>query len=145
MADAATIADFNCRLAWETERRKLNPARINPGVHALLRDPARGIYFLAEVGGVIVGQTMITYEWSDWRNGNFWWIQSVYVLPAFRQQGVFRGLFNHVHKLAKRDRSVCGLRLYMHAENARARRTYERLGWRHTEYEIFDLEFAAKR
>jgi len=141
LPDAATIADFNRRLAWETERRRLNPARINPGVRALLRHPAKGIYYVAEGKGTIAGQLMITYEWSDWRNGNFWWIQSVYVLPEFRKQGVFRALFAHVHKLAKSNKSVCGLRLYMHAANERARRSYERQGLEHTKYEVFEMDF----
>jgi len=131
-------------MAWETERRRLNLARVERGVAALLRDPAKGIYFLAEVDGQITGQLLITYEWSDWRNGTFWWIQSVYVAPEHRQRGVFRALFEHVHRLAKSRKDVCGLRLYMHAKNHRARRTYERLGMDHSDYEVFEMDFVLK-
>jgi GNAT superfamily N-acetyltransferase len=128
-------------MAWESERRRLIRVRVKRGVTALLKDPAKGTYHVAETGGAVVGQLLITYEWSDWRNGNFWWIQSVYVAPEFRQRGVFRALFNHVHKLAKSRRDVCGLRLYMHAENRRARRTYVRLGMSRSEYEVFEMDF----
>jgi GNAT superfamily N-acetyltransferase len=144
LADALVIAGFNARMAWETERRRLALARVKRGVTALLRDPAKGIYFVAEVDGEIAGQLLITYEWSDWRNGNFWWIQSVYVAPEHRQRGVFRALFEHVHRLAKSRKGVCGLRLYMHAENRRARRTYERLGMENSDYEVFEMDFVLK-
>ena len=140
-SDTAVIADFNARIAWETERLKLNRARVHRGVVALLKDKSKGIYFVAEEKGVIAGQLLITYEWSDWRNGNFWWIQSVYVAPEFRQQGVFRALFAHVRKLAKGRRDVCGLRLYVDADNARAQRAYKRLGMELSRYEIFEMDF----
>ena len=83
----------------------------------MLKDPAKGIYYVAEVAGAVAGQLMITYEWSDWRNGNIWWIQSVYVKPEFRRAGVFRALFHHVQTLARTRKEVCSLRLYVHAEN----------------------------
>ena len=92
----------------------------------MLRDDTKGIYFLAEEKGIVAGQLSITTEWSDWRNGNFWWIQSVYVAPEFRQRGVFRALYAHVRRLAKSRRDVCGLRLYVDEDNARAQRAYER-------------------
>lgn len=141
LADTAIIADFNCRLAWETEQVRLNPATVNRGVAALLKDAAKGIYFIVEQDGVVIGQLLITYEWSDWRNGNFWWIQSVYVLAEFRQQGIFRALFEHVRKLARSRRGVCGLRLYAADHNRRAQRAYLRLGMTHTDYEVFELVF----
>ena len=134
------IADFNQRLAAETEDLRLEPDRIEPGVAAVLKDPAKGIYYVAEMAGEIVGQVMITYEWSDWRNGMMWWLQSVYVLPQSRQQGVFRLLFQHVESLARGRTDVCALRLYMHADNTRARQSYERLGMKHTKYEVFELD-----
>ena len=96
---------------------------------------------MAEVEGTVAGQLMITYEWSDWRNGNIWWLQSVYVRQEFRRQGVFRQLFQHLHDLARRQKDVCSLRLYMHTENQTARRSYEKLGMRRTPYEVFELEF----
>jgi GNAT superfamily N-acetyltransferase len=125
----------------ETEQRRLDPERIRPGVAAVLEDPARGIYFVAEVDANVAGQTLITYEWSDWRNGNFWWIQSVYVAEAHRGRGVFRALFEHVHAAAKARPDVCGVRLYMDAHNDRARQAYERLGLKRTNYEMFETDF----
>ena len=89
----------------------------------------------------ITGQLMLTYEWSDWRNGNFWWIQSVYVAEAFRGNGIFRALFRHVQALARARPDVCGLRLYMDAHNNRARQAYERLGLKLTNYELFEMDF----
>jgi GNAT superfamily N-acetyltransferase len=122
---------------------------VGAGVRALLGDAAKGTYFLAEAAGpegtVIAGQLLITYEWSDWRNGNFWWIQSVYVAQPFRGSGVFRALFQHVHELAKSNQDVCGLRLYMDAHNGPARQTYERLGLKETNYEIFEIDFVLSR
>ena len=99
---------------------------------------------MAEAGGVVVGQVMITYEWSDWRNGNIWWLQSVYVKEGFRQSGIFRALFNHLKQLAVARPDVCGLRLYMHADNTRARQSYERLGMKRTKYEVFEMELGNK-
>ena len=106
---------------------------------ALLADNSKGTYYLAQVNGRIAGQLMITFEWSDWRNGNTWWIQSVYVRPDFRRQGVFTALFQHVANLARQSPEVCQLRLYMHGENATARRCYESLGMTRTPYEVFEL------
>lgn len=133
------------RLALETERRELDLDRVTQGVTALLNDPAKGTYFVAEsladTMRAVVGQVLITYEWSDWRNGNFWWIQSVYVKEAFRGRGIFRALFEHVQRHAKERHDVCGLRLYMDSQNTRARRVYERLGLKQTEYELFETDF----
>ncbi len=141
VTDAAVIADFNSRLAWETEKFKLDPQTIQRGVRAVLRDAAKGIYFVTEHEGKVVGQLLITYEWSDWRNGNFWWIQSVYVAAEFRQSGVFRSLFAQIQKLAKARRDVCGLRLYVEKNNRRAQRAYERLGMKHAHYEVYETSF----
>ena len=141
LTDAAVLADFNSRLAWETEKLRLDPPTVGRGVRALLKAPARGTYFVAEQGGVILGQLLITYEWSDWRNGNFWWIQSVYVVAASRQGGVFRALFNHVEQRARSRREVCGLRLYVEKNNGRAQRAYDRLGMKHAPYEIYETSF----
>ncbi len=132
-------------MAWETEKRQLNSERVKAGVIGLLRDPAKGSYFLAEVktvsGRAVAGQLLITSEWSDWRNGYFWWIQSVYVAEAFRGNGVFPALFGHIQALARTRPDVCGLRLYMDSHNERARQAYERLGLKLTNYQIFELEW----
>lgn len=142
--DCAVIADFNSRLAWETEQLRLDPQTIRRGVRAALKDASKGTYFVVEREGVVVGQLLITYEWSDWRNGNFWWIQSVYVAAEHRQAGVFRTLFAHVQKLAQARRDVCGLRLYVEKNNDRAQRSYTKLGMTKTHYEVFETDFRQK-
>jgi len=139
-ADAPVITAFNLRLAEESEGLRLQPATVQAGVAAELSDPSKGVYYVAELDGAVAGQLMITYEWSDWRNGTIWWIQSVYVTPECRRAGVFRALFDHVRTLAQRREDVCTLRLYVHAGNERARQSYERLGMTRTQYEIFELE-----
>jgi GNAT superfamily N-acetyltransferase len=139
-ADGPVIADFNLRLAEETEGLRLDPACVRAGVVALLKDPAKGVYYVAEVNGAVAGQLMITYEWSDWRNGNLWWIQSVYVKQELRAQGILRRLFEHVKTLAREQKGVPALRLYVHADNLRAHRSYERLGMSRTKYEVFELD-----
>lgn len=144
LADCAVIADFNSRLAWETEQLRLDSQTIRRGVRAALKDASKGTYFVVDHEGAVVGQLLITYEWSDWRNGNFWWIQSVYVAAEHRQAGVFRGLFAHVQKLAQARRDVCGLRLYVEKNNNRAQRSYTKLGMTKTHYEIFETDFRRK-
>ena len=139
--DAAIIARFNALMAVETESKTLDAELLQKGVEALLADPSKGFYFLAESEGRVVGQTMITYEWSDWRCGDFWWIQSVYVAPAARRQGVFRALYRHLHDLARNDGQVCGFRLYVEQENRSAQQTYERLGMAPSHYRCFEVDF----
>ena len=128
VTDAAVIASNNSFMAEETEGRTLDPDIIGPGVEALLANPGKGRYWVAESDGQIVGQLMVTYEWSDWRNGTVWWIQSVYIAPDFRRQGVFSALYHHVESLAATEPDVCGLRLYVEDNNHRAQQTYEALG-----------------
>ncbi len=139
-ADAPVITDFNLRLAQETEDLALEEPRVRKGVAAILQDPAKGLYFVAEIDGTVAGQVMITYEWSDWRNGNLWWLQSVYVKDEFRGRGVFRALFTYLRDLAQKEAGVAGIRLYMHAANDRARRSYEALGMSQTNYVVFELD-----
>jgi GNAT superfamily N-acetyltransferase len=144
LADIATIVAFNQQLASETEGRHLERDVLEAGVAALLRDPARGRYFVAEVPhGTIVGQVMITFEWSDWRNGAFWWIQSVYIAPGWRRQGVFRRLFEHIDALSRRAPAVCGLRLYVDRSNARAQATYLKCGLDLTQYLLMECDRSA--
>jgi GNAT superfamily N-acetyltransferase len=138
-ADAATIAEFNIRLAWESESKSLEPAVIAAGVAACLADPAKGFYTLAERSGEVVGQTLITLEWSDWRNGWFWWIQSVYVRQDCRGLGVFRALFEHLHEDAKKRPDVIGLRLYVEAGNEQAQAVYKKLGMTETGYGLLEM------
>ena len=126
--DAAALVEFNCRLAAETEGKALDPAVVSAGVAASLADPHKGAYFVAEEGGMAAGCMLLTFEWSDWRNGWLWWIQSVYVRPEYRRRGIFRALYGHVHGLAKADRSVIGLRLYMEQNNRAAEATYRAVG-----------------
>jgi len=140
-ADTDIIARFNTLMANETEHVVLDLERLKTGVESLLLDPSKGVYYLAEQNNRVVGQMMITYEWSDWRNGTFWWIQSVYVESDARGSGVFRALFDHVHSLAKSRSDVCGLRLYVERSNDRAKRTYDRHGMHLSHYEMFEMDF----
>lgn len=145
--DAPTIIDFNRRMAIETEGHDLHVELITPGVERVLADPSRGRYLVAEFAESeaapasarpgVVGQMMITSEWSDWRNGWFHWIQSVYVAPEARKHGVFRALYEHALDAAKRDPDVIGLRLYVEHENHAAQAVYERLGMVKTGYLLF--------
>jgi len=139
--DAATIVEFNARLATETEERTLDRNLLRRGVEALLADAAKGTYFVAIHGAAIVGQLMITYEWSDWRNGMFWWIQSVYVKPEERGKGVFGLLYGYLLEEAKRRGGIAGLRLYVDHANTRAQTTYAKLGMKKSGYEMFETDF----
>jgi ribosomal protein S18 acetylase RimI-like enzyme len=136
--DAPIIVDFNRRLAEESEGKNLDLTVLREGVAAALADPHKGPYFLAEEDGVVVGQMQVTYEFSDWRNGWFWWVQGVYVRPEARRKGVFRALFEHVVEAAKRDPEVIGLRLYVERDNELAHQTYEKLGMVWTSYLLME-------
>jgi GNAT superfamily N-acetyltransferase len=140
-ADAATIVAFNVKMAMETEGRSLEPELINPGVAAVLGDPGKGRYWVAEMDGEVVGQLMVTYEWSDWRNGVFWWIQSVFIRDDRRRKGIFSALHRHVESLARSAGDVCGIRLYVERENRRARKTYEALGMASPGYQVMEIDF----
>lgn len=137
-ADATVLASFNLAMARETENLELLPEVITAGVAAILGDPDRGFYLVAESRGEIAGALMVTSEWSDWRNGFFWWIQSVYVRPEFRRQAIYRSLHEHLRELARVDPNICGLRLYVEQENARAQATYSRLGMHETHYRLYE-------
>ncbi len=136
--DAPVLIEFNAAMALETEQKTLLPAVIGAGVHSLLGNPAAGFYVIAANGDRVVGSLMITKEWSDWRNGTFWWIQSVYVRPELRRQGVYKRLYRHVQDLAAGDPAVCGFRLYVERENGRAQATYQALGMKQTRYLVFE-------
>ena len=134
------IADFNIRMAEETELKELNAKDVRKGVEAVLKDPGKGFYLVAETGNSreIVGQLLVTFEWSDWRNNNFWWIQSVYVEPEARNQGVFTQLCRKLGDLADSEGQVCGFRLYVDKSNVAAKRIYESIGFRMTSYEMYE-------
>ena len=141
-ADLDTVVRFNLALAKESEGRELDEDRLTAGVAAVLADDEKGTYFLVEKDGEVIAQTMITYEWSDWRNGNFWWIQSVYVHAEHRGTGVFSLLYRHIHELARKTASVAGLRLYVDQENQQAADIYRALGMQDAHYDMLEVEFA---
>jgi ribosomal protein S18 acetylase RimI-like enzyme len=140
-SDQASIVEFNSRLADETEGKQLDPNLIGPGVAAILADSGKGRYWLAIIAGKVAGQIMVTYEWSDWRNGMLWWIQSVYVPAEFRRMGVFSALYQHVESLVKEDQNACGLRLYVENNNTRAQQTYRNLAMTEPGYIVMQSIF----
>jgi GNAT superfamily N-acetyltransferase len=140
-ADLPFIVAANAALASETEGQTLDGALLGPGVRAVLADPRLGRYYIADMDGLPVGQLMTTYEWSDWRNGLFLWIQSVYVQPAHRSGGVFRALFAHLEALARRDSRICGIRLYVDRGNEPAQGVYARLGMHRSNYGIMETVY----
>lgn len=137
-ADLAFIVDANAAMATETEHRQLDRDVLTRGVSALLAAPQRGFYLVAERAGERVGCVLVTHEWSDWRNGDWYWLQSVYVVPAARRGGVFRALHGEVERRARADPDVIGLRLYVERDNARAQASYVALGLRETVYRLFE-------
>lgn len=141
LADLQFIVDCNARIAAETEYRELDRRLLLQGVRALLDDPSKGRYYIAHEDGRALGQLMYTTEWSDWRNGDFWWIQSVYVRPEARRRGVFSLLYRHLEALARATSGVCGIRLYMAHHNEGARSTYLSLGMRDTGYLVLEVDF----
>ena len=141
LEDAERIAEYNRSMAWETEKKKLDAATVLKGVQAGLGQPNLCRYFTAEVDGRVIGQAMITYEWSDWRNGELWWVQSVYVDPDHRRRGIFRELFQHILSIAQNHPKVCGLRLYVEADNQIGMNVYRSLGMVPTGYHVYELEF----
>jgi ribosomal protein S18 acetylase RimI-like enzyme len=145
--DAEVIVEFNVRLAAESEGKRLDRETLRRGVAAVLADRAKGRYFVAvaESKGEVIGQVMLTYEWSDWRDGFIWWIQSVYVAEPHRRRGVFRALFEHVRREAEADPGVVGLRLYVEEHNTRAHATYGNLGMNRPGYFVMETMFADLR
>lgn len=137
-ADRDFLVDCACAMARETEHKQLDLPTVRAGVAALLADPSRGRVFIADASGVPAATLMLTYEWSDWRNGFFWWIQSVYVVPTQRRRGLYRLLHEHVRDLAARTDGVYGLRLYVERDNVDAQRTYRRMGMDETAYRIYE-------
>ena len=138
--DTAAIADFNISMALETEGKHLDPATINQGVANMIANPNMGFYLVAEDNGTVVGSLMVTTEWSDWRNGLFWWIQSVFIVETYRRRGIYGRLYETVKTLAAEADNVCGYRLYVEKDNRPAQLTYENLGMQATDYLMYEEE-----
>ena len=140
--DCDWLAGCAIAMALETEHKHLDPDTVHAGVAAGIADPAKAHYFVAvDAAGTATGTLMLTHEWSDWRNGDWWWIQSVYVPPAQRRGGVFAALYRHVETLARATPGVIGLRLYVERDNVTAQRTYSALGMDDAGYRIFEARF----
>ena len=145
MDDAETIARYAADMALETENLTLDRQRVRRGVQAALQDPTKGFYLLALADGTVAGQSMVTFEWSDWSNGMRWWLQSVYVHPAYRRRGIYRGLFEHLRQKAAKEHAVCCLRLYVHRENFGAQAVYQKLGFQETQYLLYEMDLPRDR
>ncbi len=141
LEDWPCLAAGNIALAAETEDKRLPQEKIEPGVRAVLKDERKGQYFVACDESRVVGQVMSTWEWSDWRDGEIWWLQSVYILPDYRGRGIFRALYEHVYQLARNSENVVGLRLYVEQENLPAQQTYRKLGMQLPGYYVMEALF----
>lgn len=136
--DIAVLVDFNLKMAAETEEKSLDRAVLTSGVSAVLNDSSKGFYLVAEKQANIIGGLLITFEWSDWRNKWFWWIQSVYVVEESRGEGVYRALYEKVRSMAEKQGDVCGFRLYVEHENTVAQNVYEKLGMNRSGYLMYE-------
>jgi len=138
LIDVERIVDFQIAMAEETEQIRLDRQVCTRGVEAVLNDGKLGRYYVGAIDGAVVASTLITYEWSDWRNGVVWWIQSVYVLPGARKQGIYAGLYRHLQDLARTDENVRGIRLYVDRRNEPAQVVYAKLGMNGDHYQVFE-------
>ena len=138
--DIDVIARYNYNLAYETENKILDMNILTRGVEAIIKDENKGIYHLCEINGEVVGQIMYTFEWSDWRNGTFLWIQSAYVNKEFRGMGVFKALYKFIRDIADNDNNICGIRLYVEKENTIAKKTYKNIGMKECNYYIYEYD-----
>jgi GNAT superfamily N-acetyltransferase len=149
--DLGVLTAFSAAMARETEGRSLDTETLRAGTAAVLTAPERGFYLVAEVPGgpsrsaEVVGQLLVTFEWSDWRNATFWWIQSVYVPPSWRRRGIYRKLHEAVLAQARARQDVCGIRLYVEGENQVAQTVYQKVGLQRSPYEVFEEDFVLKR
>jgi len=139
--DLEILAANHRAMALETEGKSLDEDKTHGGTRAVLEDASKGFYLVAEREGRPVGQLLVTYEWSDWRNGTFWWIQSVYVSPEARRAGVYRALHDHVLAEARARKDVCGVRLYVDKENSKAQATYKAMGMALAHYDLYEIDF----
>ena len=138
--DIDVIARYNYNLAYETENKILDMNILTKGVEAIIKDENKGIYHVCEINGEVVGQIMYTFEWSDWRNGTFLWIQSAYVNKEFRGMGVFKALYKFIRDIADNDNNICGIRLYVEKENTIAKKTYKNIGMKECNYYIYEYD-----
>jgi L-amino acid N-acyltransferase YncA len=136
--DLASLQQFNQLMAWETEQLRLDENTLSAGVAALINDPNKGFYLVAEQDKQVLASLMVTTEWSDWRNATFWWIQSVYVVNKHRRKGLYASLYKKVKSLAAEQGNVCGFRLYVEHDNQIAQQTYKQLGMHQSHYLMFE-------
>lgn len=137
-SDLASLVAFNQAMAIETEGKQLDTETLTSGVLTLLENNNRGFYLVASQDGEIAGSLMVTYEWSDWRNADFWWIQSVYIKPEYRRQGIYSALYQQVQSLAENTKGVCGYRLYVEKDNLVAQKTYQKLAMHESHYLMYE-------
>ncbi|MCA0949096.1 GNAT family N-acetyltransferase [Shewanella chilikensis] len=136
--DTEALVAFNQAMAQETEGLALDSDTLSRGVSTLLENPAKGFYLVAEIDGEIAGSLMVTYEWSDWRAADYFWIQSVYIKPEHRRKGIYRALYQEVKALAERQGGAASFRLYVEQENSRAQQTYQSLGMSQSHYLMYE-------
>ena len=140
-SDIGRIEEFQQALAQESEGKTLDRSLLLQGIREVFQDRDKGFYLVAESDGQVVGSLLITYEWSDWRNATFWWIQSVYVDGQWRRRGVYRALHDHVHGIAGSRDDICGIRLYVERDNTVAQQTYANLGMSRSHYHLYEIDF----
>lgn len=138
ITDAENIIAFQLAMAKETEQLELNHEILRKGVQAVFNDSAKGIYYVAENNNEILGSLLTTFEWSDWRNGNIIWIQSVYIKPEHRGKKIFSQMYNYIIELANSDENIKGVRLYVDNTNVNAQKVYESLGMNGEHYKLYE-------
>lgn len=148
-ADLDVLVEFSAAMALETEARRLDHARLRLGVRAVLESTDHGFYVVGERHDLdshqVVGQLLVTYEWSDWRNATFWWVQSVYVHPTWRRQGIYRQMHQHITNMARAREHVCGVRLYVEEHNETAQQVYRQVGLMPAGYLVFEEDFVLSK
>ena len=137
-SDSDSIQSFQQAMAWETEQLKLDPLTLEKGVTAVLTNSALGAYHVCEVNSAVIGSLLLTNEWSDWRNGTVWWLHSLYFKPEHRGQGLFSQMYHYVQQLAKNQKDIRGIRLYVDHTNLHAQKVYTKLGMNGDHYRLFE-------
>ncbi|MQF65416.1 GNAT family N-acetyltransferase [SAR202 cluster bacterium AC-409-J13_OGT_754m] len=139
--ECEVLVEFQQAMAQETEGKTLDANLLRQGINAVFKCPSKGFYIVAEIQGKVVGSLLITYEWSDWRNSNIWWIQSVFVSSTWRRRGVYKALYSHIYQQASTDDKIGGIRLYVDRDNHIAQQTYSNLGMTKSHYEMYEIDF----